>query len=211
MVTGSSGASPVSPSGTSGSSPGTKHSMSLILPMRSARHRGATRMPVGHLIHAPGVDRVDHRVVGAVELDERERERVVERVLLGGLGHPCPVGDGARGAHLDEVGRQFLARLRIPLEGGCQHLVAVADTEDLAPDERGHEPAEHGSERALVRELDVVLDQPRHVPTPQSVGLAPGCPAAGANLEERSAAEPAVRQLAAARRQPQREARPAGH
>ena len=82
---------------------------------------------LGHRVHAPRVDRVDHRVVGAVELDDRERERVVERVLLGRLGHPGPVGDGAGRAHLDEVGRELLAGLRIPLERRREHLVAVAD------------------------------------------------------------------------------------
>ena len=154
------------------------HEAHDVVDLADALRPPAGRHPhaLGHRVDAARVDRVDHRVVGAVELDDRKGERAVERVLLGGLGHPGPVLDRARRPDLDEVGCELLAGGRIPLEWGSEDLVAVADAEDLASDQCGHERAEHGSERALVRELDAVLDQPRHGSTPQSVDAAAGLP-----------------------------------
>ena len=55
---------------------------------------------------------------------------VVERVLLGGLGHPGPGLDRAGRADLDEVVGQLGAGGRVPLHRRDEHAVAVADPED---------------------------------------------------------------------------------
>ena len=50
-----------------------------------------------HVVDRAGVDGVDHRHVGPVDLDQRERERVRERVLLDGSAthvHPTTVPPG---------------------------------------------------------------------------------------------------------------------
>ena len=69
-----------------------------------------------HRVDRAGVDRVQERGVGAVELDQRERERLVERVLLGRRRDPRPRLDGAGGADVDEVVGELLAGVGIPLE-----------------------------------------------------------------------------------------------
>ena len=84
---------------------GSKHSMSVIAPTRSSAQRALTRMPVASR-RAAGVDRVQHRGVGAVELDQRPRERPVERLPAARRVDPRPGRDDAR------VGRPRRARSR---------------------------------------------------------------------------------------------------
>ncbi len=56
-------------------------------------------------------------VRGPVEADEREGERMVERVLLRGVGHPGPRLDRAGRTHLDEFVGQLSTGGRVPLHG----------------------------------------------------------------------------------------------
>ena len=56
--------------------------MSVIAPTRSSAQRTWTRMPVLDLVGGGDVEGVQQGSVGAVEGDQRERERAVERLAL---------------------------------------------------------------------------------------------------------------------------------
>jgi hypothetical protein len=50
-----------------------------------------------------GIDGMKHGGIGAVELNQRPRERAMQRVIGPRFGDPAPCGDRARGADLDEL------------------------------------------------------------------------------------------------------------
>ena len=138
-------------------------------PARRDPHAGA------HRVDRAGVDRVQERRVGAVELDQREGERVVERVLHGGRGHPrprrrpcprdrrrrsrAPAPRAVSGSH-SSGGTITRSPLRIPMIRRSVRAVMNAPTT--------------GPERPLVRELDRALDGLYHSSSPRDDGLMTG-------------------------------------
>ena len=62
----------------------------MIAPTGSSTQCTCTRVPVP-MVGSSSVDRVQQRGVGAVEFDQRPRERAVQRLALQGAG--CQVQD----------------------------------------------------------------------------------------------------------------------
>ena len=62
--------------------------MSVIAPTRSSAQRTRTRIPVLTVVGRGDVERVEQGSVGAVEGDQHERERPVERLALDRLAAP---------------------------------------------------------------------------------------------------------------------------
>ena len=138
--------------------------MSVIDPVRSARHCGATRRADPDRVGAAAVDDVQQRGVGAVGADQRERERLVERVLAGTrLRDPRERLHGAARPDLDPVvavGGDRRAGRRVVL--GRRHedaAVGEPHREDAAVAQPGEEPPDDGTDRAGVaaRVLDDVM------------------------------------------------------
>jgi hypothetical protein len=102
------------------------------------------------------VDDVQQRGVGAVELDERERERRVERVLGPRRRHPRPRPHHSRvsDAH-DLTGRGAGVRVVIHRRHGDTTVRSTAP-EDLAPHEGGEELLSASADAASVGEDDLV-------------------------------------------------------
>src|SRR6266540_4406786 len=134
----------------------------LVLPARGHAH--ARR----HLVGAARVDHVQERGVGAVEADQRERKGVVERVLAGRRGDPCPRLDHAARSDLGEAGRvERVTRRRVPLERRGEHTpVAGLDPEQSPVTQAREERPDDRAECPRVRELDLVGGEPlvRHDP-----------------------------------------------
>ncbi len=111
--------------------------------------------------HHPGVPRrakvhgMQHRGVGAIQPDQRPRERPVQRLAVERLRHPGP-GDHRPGrANLDQ-GLPGDGGHRVELEGRRVHpAVGGARPEDALIPQRGHERAEHWPERPCVVERDL--------------------------------------------------------
>ena len=111
--------------------------MSVMWPRRSAFQRGATRMPVAIASGEPAVDGVEERGVGTVELHQRERERMVERMLRGRLRDPRPRRHRSRGTDVDEVVLERGTRIGVPFERRNDHARAAADPDEaLSPSAR---------------------------------------------------------------------------
>ena len=62
--------------------------MSVMWPVRSSLHRGATRMPVAMASIESGIHHVHQGRVGAVQADQGERERVVAAGAAGRRARP---------------------------------------------------------------------------------------------------------------------------
>ena len=87
-------------------------------------------MPVDIASIDPGVDGVGDRCVGPVELDQRERERMVEGVLRRGMRDPRPRPDRPARPDLDELGLERLTRLGVVLQRRAEHPVATPVAQD---------------------------------------------------------------------------------
>jgi hypothetical protein len=106
-----------------------------------------------HRVGGAGVDGVQDRGVGAVEQDERERERPVQWLVDDGGGDPRPGLHGAGLADLDEVGGRLVAD-GVVLGGWDEHsTVGGPRPEDGAVTQTGHEPREDRAQRTGVVEL----------------------------------------------------------
>ena len=122
-------------------------------PLRRPARPDAQARP--HRGGRPGVHRVQHRGVGAVEPDQRPAERVVKRLARQRLRLPRPAQHGPGRPDLDQLPRR-LGRHRVVLERRRVHpAVRPARAEDAPVPERGHEPAEHRPERPRVVERDL--------------------------------------------------------
>ena len=140
---------------------GSQHARSSIMLCASARHRGCTRMPVDILSMLPASTACTIAVSAPSGVIERERERMVERMLRRRLVDPRPRPDRARRADLDELVER-VAGVRVVLERRDEHLaVARPDAEDPMLLEPGEERADDGPERARIRELERALDDAR--------------------------------------------------
>ena len=133
---------------------------------RSRRCRGCARparRPTGRAPACrstlPGgvdVDGVQHRSVGAVELDQRPGERLVERLARHRLGRPA-----SRLHHPPSSATSTKSVSAAPVPGSYSSggtydpAVAAARTDDRAAGQPGHEPAEGGAERAGVVEAQL--------------------------------------------------------
>ena len=139
--------------------------------MRSARHRGRHPHAGRHGVDRAGVDRVQERRVGAVELDQREARRDGRAgAARSASATQRPRLDGAGRADVDEVVGELLGRCRDPTRAaGTMHAVAAADADDPLVGERRHERTDHRPERSLVRELDRGLDDLCHAVSPRDV------------------------------------------
>ena len=105
-------------------------------------HPGAGADRVGRA----GVDRVQQRGVGAVERDQRPRERPVQRLALERLGLPRPRHDGADAGHRYDL-RQRLVGDGVVLGGRNVHpAVRPADADDASFAQCGEELAEDRSD-----------------------------------------------------------------
>ena len=151
MVTGS--RSSALGSGTASAwSPSAKYAMSVIAPTGSSTQCACTRAPVLIASAEPRVDRVQQRGVGAVELDQRPRERPVQRLALQRLGLPGPRHHGADAGHRYDLGQRLVGD-RVVLGGRHVHpAVRSADADDAALAQGGEELAEGRPDRTGVVE-----------------------------------------------------------
>ena len=108
----------------------------------------------GHVGGGGDVEGVQERGVGAVEGDQRERERPVEGLAGDRLGHPGPRGHGAGGGHLDEVGDGLMGHRVVLRRRDGDPPVRRPAADDDAVAQPGEEPPDHGSGRARVVEGD---------------------------------------------------------
>ena len=128
----------------------------------SARQRGVTRMPVVILSMLPASTACTIDGVGAVGLHQRERERVLQRMLRGRFRNPRPRLDGAAGSDVDELVER-LAGVRVVLERRHEHLaVAAAHADDPVLAQAREKRADDRSDRARVRELERALGDSGH-------------------------------------------------
>ncbi len=105
-------------------------------------HPGAGADRVGR----PGVDGVQQRGVGAVELDQRPRERPVQRLALQRLGLPGPRHHRADAGHRYDLGQGFVGD-GVELGGrNVYPAIRPADADDASPAQRGEELAEGRSD-----------------------------------------------------------------
>ena len=114
-------------------------------PARRDAHAG------GHRVLRARVDHVHPRGVGAVGTDHRERERVIEHVLVGpGLFDPRPRLHRAGRPDLDEVA-DGIARDRVVLGRRHEHAtVGDAHALDATVAQRREEAPDHGPDGARV-------------------------------------------------------------
>ena len=116
--------------------------MSVIAPTGSSTQCACTRAPVLIASDESGVDRVQQRGVGAVELDQRPRERAVQRLALQRLGLPGPRHHGADAGHRYDLGQPFVGD-GVVLGGRHVHpAVRAADADDASLAQGGEELAE---------------------------------------------------------------------
>ncbi len=111
---------------------GSKQAMSVISPTVCSRQRARTRMPVRMRAVAAGVDGVQQRRRGAVELDQRARERVLRAAASRAAArtHAQLVTTPARPTSTNS--RERLARLGVVLLRRHQHAAVLrAHAEDL--------------------------------------------------------------------------------
>ncbi len=158
-VTGCSSSAGTCSVGGSGSSPspsGTHASMSVMCPVRSARQRGATREPIADRVGAAAVDHVQHRGVGAVGPDQRERERLGRACACPARGsathvNVCTVPRGPTSIQWSPSGATGRARRRVVLGRRHEHAaVGEPHRHDAAVAQAGEEAADHGPDRAGV-------------------------------------------------------------
>ena len=99
--------------------------MSLMWPSRSSRQRGTTRMPIDIVDVLADVDRVQQRRVGAVDLDQRPRERSLDRMLRasGRVTHAYVV-TVPPGPDLDQFGERLAGR-RVVLHRRHEHAAVL--------------------------------------------------------------------------------------
>ena len=97
--------------------------MSVMWPMRSAFHRGATRMPVDIASIEPASTACMIAVSAPSSLTSANANGVVERVLRGRLRDPRPGLDRAGRADVDEVVRQLGAGRRDPTPAAARSPV----------------------------------------------------------------------------------------
>ena len=123
-------------------SPNAKYAMSVIAPTGSSTQCTCTLAPVLIASDEPGVDRVQQRGVGAVQFDQRPRERTVQRLALQRLGLPCPRHDGSDAGHRYDLRQRFVGD-GVELGGRNVHpAVRPADADDVSSAQFGEEPAE---------------------------------------------------------------------
>jgi hypothetical protein len=98
---------------------------------------------------------VEERTVGAVEGDERERERTVQRLARHRLGYPRPALHRALVGDRHQLGDRFV-RLEVVLRRRhCDGSVRELAAEHLAVLEARHELRQRRAERSGVVELDL--------------------------------------------------------
>ena len=136
----------------SASSPNAKYAMSVIAPTGSSTQCACTRAPVLIASGDSASDRVQQRRVGAVEFDQRPRERALQRLALQRLGLPRPRDHRADALHRYDLAQRFI---RDGVVLGRRHVhapVGSADTHDATVAQRGEELTEDGPDRTGVVE-----------------------------------------------------------
>ena len=121
-------------------------------PSRGDAHadRHGARITRVHRVHQSGI--------GPVEADGGEREGLPQRMLCTGRGNPTPTLDRPGRAHFHEFVGETGSGPGVPFQRRAEHARAVADADDPALPEGGHERTEDGSERPFVGEGDRALD-----------------------------------------------------
>ena len=126
--------------------------MSRISPTGASAQRARTRIPVLIASADATSTACSKRGVGAVEPDQRERERPVQRLALHRLGLPRPRHHLARVGDVDELGERGGGQ-RVVLDGRDVHPpVRAAIADDAAHRQARHEAAQHRAERTGVVE-----------------------------------------------------------
>jgi hypothetical protein len=93
-----------------------------------------------------GVDRMQQRGIGAVELDQRPRERAVQRLALERLRLPAPRDHGPDAAHRYDLGQSFVGD-RVVFGRRHKHpSVRTPHAEDAAFAQGGEELAKEWSD-----------------------------------------------------------------
>ena len=116
----------------------------------------ALRHPRAHRAFIPRVDDMQHRRVSAIEPDQRERERPLQRMLRPRLRDPRPRRDDAALSYFDELARRRLAALVVLLRRHEHAPVRGAHAEDPPLLEPAEEPPDHRPDTARVRVLERV-------------------------------------------------------
>ena len=91
------------------------------------------------------VDRMKQRGVGAVELDQRPRERPIERLALQRFGLPRPRHHGSDAGHRYDLGQLLVGDGVILCRRDVHPTIRTAHADDAPPAQGGEELAEDGS------------------------------------------------------------------
>ena len=136
---------------------GSKHSMSWMWPTRLGAPARPHAHARAHRVDVTGIDGVQQRGVGAVELDERPGEGPVERLLRARSLDPAPGRDDAAGADGDEVAARRRARVGVVLLRRHEHAPRLRPyADDPSGAQFGEEATEHRPHRSSVRVLEHV-------------------------------------------------------